>query len=293
MNDELLDLPPRGLSLLHACQPEARRQIETLSDIVIASGIRRPAFNVLVSGDFGWDPDLLAGLVAKYSRAGRIPHVLFYLANGPAARHWQGQVMDGFGSRMSPEEFRQKIAGDTLFQQSFQHLAARLVPLACLIGRAGGRAAIVPQLEDNQTNAGFLTMRNLVGEALPRDVAVGMGRNPCVGCWPGNEGKVPADCFPEEHHHSAATDFTVRNGVVSNDGCTYAFAGEKPGFLPCLPLARLAGVQSRTGDLGSVFLLWSAKYQGLDAKGTPPARRNYVMPTATEKEQLVAFLRQR
>ena len=102
---------------------------------MIASRVRRPAFNVLVSGDFGWEPDLLAGLVTKYSRGGRIPHILFYLANGPAARHWQGQIMDGFGSRMSPEEFRQKIAGDTLFQQSFQHLAARLVPLACLIGK--------------------------------------------------------------------------------------------------------------------------------------------------------------
>lgn len=293
MNDDLLNLPPRGLSLLHACQPEAKRQVEALCDIVIASRIRRPAFNVLVSGDFGWDPDILAELVTKYSQGGRIPHVLFYLTNGPAARHWKGQVMDGFGSRMSPEEFRRKITGDTLFQQSFQHLAARLVPLACLIGRAGGRVAIVPQLEDNQSNASFLAMHDLVGDALPREVVVGLGRNPCVGCWPGNEGNVPAGCFPEEHHHSAATDFTVENGVVSNDGCTYAFAGEKPGFLPCLPLARLAGVQARTGTLGSIFLLWNAKYQGLDAKGTPPAQRNYVMPTAAEKEQLAAFLAQR
>jgi hypothetical protein len=293
MNDDLLDLPPRGLSLLHACQPEAKRQVEALGDIVVASRIRCPAFNVLVNGDFGWDPDILAELVTKFSRAGRIPHVLFYLTNGPAARHWKEQIMDGFGSRLPPEEFRKKITGDTLFQQSFAQLATRLAPIISLIGRAGGRALIVPQLEDNQGNRSFIAMRDLTREAMPGELTVRLGRNPCVGCWPGNEGAVPSDCFFEEHHHSAATDFTIRNGVVSNDGCTYAFAGEKPDFLPYLPLARLAGVQTRTGVLDSIFLLWSAKYQGLEAKSAPPAQRNYVMPTAEEEKQLVDFLRQR
>ena len=293
MTEQLIDLPPRGLALLHACQPEARRQIEVLSDIVVASRIRRPALNILCSGDFGWDPEFLAALVAKYSQGGRIAHVLFYLANGPAARHWTGQCLDGFGSRLAPETFRRQIVDDPLFRQSFQALVERLAPLLVQIGKAGGQAGIVPQLEDNQSDRSFAAMVDLVRTSLPPGTAVRLGRNPCVGCWPGNEGRVPDRCFLEEHHHAAATDFTVENGVVSNDGRTYAIAGEKPGFLPCLPLARLAGVQTRTGTLGSIFLLWSAKYQGLDAKGTPPAQRNYAMPTAAEEEQLVAFLRQR
>jgi hypothetical protein len=293
MSDDLLDLPPRGLSLLHACQPEARKQVEALSDIVIASRVRRPAFNVLVSGDFGWNPDLLTDLVTKYSQGGRIAHVLFYLTNGPAARHWKGQVMEGFGSRMSPEEFRQKIAGDPRFQQSFQKLAARLAPIIRLIGKLGGQALLVPQLEDNQTDTSFAVMLKLVGSALASAATARLGRNPCVGCWPGNGGKVPPGCFAEEHHHSAATDFSVEHGVVSNDGCTYAFTGEQPVFLPYLPLTRLAGVQSRTGALNSIFLLWSAKYQGLDTKNLPPAQRNYVMPPTAEQEQLVAFLQRR
>jgi len=291
MTAQLIDLPPRGLALLHACQPEARRQIEILSDIVVASRIRRPALNILCSGDFGWDPEFLAALVAKYSQGGRIAHVLFYLANGPAARHWKGQCLDGFGSRLAPETFRRQIVDDPLFRQSFQALVERLAPLLVQIGKAGGQAGIVPQLEDNQSDRSFAAMVDLVRSSLPPGTAVRLGRNPCVGCWPGNEGRVPEDCFLEEHHHAAATDFTIENGVVSNDGCTYAFPGETPAFLPWLPLADLAGVQRRAGELGSIFLLWNAGYQGLGHRSEPPAQHDYVVPTAAEREMLIDFLR--
>ena len=290
MTEQLIDLPPRGLALLHACQPEARRQIEVLSDIVVASRVRRPALNILCSGDFGWDPEFLAALVAKYSQGGRIAHVLFYLANGPAARHWKGQCLDGFGSRLAPETFRRQIVADPLFRQSFQALVERLAPLLVQIGKAGGQAGIVPQLEDNQSDRSFAAMVDLVRTSLPPETAVRLGRNPCVGCWPGNEGRVPDRCFFEEHHHAAATDFTVEDGVVSNDGCPYAFPGETPAFLPWLPLAYLAGVQRRAGEMGSIFLLWNAGYQGLGHRSDPPAQRDYVVPTAAERKILIDFL---
>ena len=293
MAEQLIDLPPRGLALLHACQPQAREQIEALSDIVVASRIRRPALNILCSGDFGWDPQFVAGLVQKYSQGGRIAHVLFYLTNGPASRHWKQQNLHGFGSRLAPETFRRKILDDTPFRQSFQDLAAKLAPLLVEIGRAGGQACVVPQLEDNQSNRSFTAMLELVKKSLPPETAARLGRNPCVGCWPGNEGRVPDDCFLEEHHHAASTDFTVEGGVVSNDGCTYAYPGEKPNYLPWLPLADLIGVQRHTGDMGSIFLLWNAGYQGLGHMSDPPDRRHYVVPTQTEREILIDFLRQK
>lgn len=291
MTANLLDLPPRGLALLHACLPQARGQVEALSEIVIASALRRPAMNVLCSGDFGWDAEYLIALVRKYSQAGRKAQVLFYLTNGPAARRWQSQVMDGFASRLAPEQFRRKILTDRQFQKDYQELAGRLSGLVAEIHQAGGQALIVPQLEDNQTDKSFAMMLELTRSALPQYPAIRYGRNPCVGCYPGNEGSIPAGCFLEEHHHSASTDFTLQDGILSNDGCTYAFPAETPAFTPWLPLENLEGVQGRTGRMNSIFLLWNARYQGLDGSSAHPAKRSYVMPTEDEKILLIEFLR--
>ncbi len=291
MTAALSDLSPRGLALLHANLPQARKQVEALSDIVIRAGLRRPALNILCSGDFGWDPDYLKSLVHKYSQAGRLPHVLFYLTNGPAGRHWKSQVMQGFGSRLPPEEFRRKILHDQQFQRDFQRLARRLADIITDIYHTGGQVSVVPQLEDNQTDQSFAMMLEISRAALPQELPIRFGRNPCVSCYPGNQGGLPAGCFLEEHHHSANTDFILRNGVLSNDGCTYSFPGETPLYLPHLPLADFAGVQSRTGLMNSAFILWNAKYQGLTNRGTDPEGRDYVMPTEAEREILVKFLR--
>jgi hypothetical protein len=291
MTEDLLDLPPRGLALLHACQPQARKQVEVLSDIVMASGLRRPAMNILCNGDFGWDADYLTTLVRKYSQGGRVAQVVFYLTNGPAARHRQTQVMDGFASRTAPEQFRRLILTDRQFQQEYQALVWRLADLVAEIHQAGGQALIVPQLEDNQTDRSFAMMLELTRSALPQDLAIRYGRNPCVGCYPGNEGGLPAGCFLEEHHHSADIDFTLQDGILSNDGCTCAFTDETPAYTPWLPLENFAGVQGRTGLMNSIFLLWNAKYQGLDRTALPPAKRKYVMPTENERAFLIEFLR--
>jgi hypothetical protein len=79
--------------------------------------------------------------------------------------------------------------------------------------------------------------------------------------------------------------------ILSNDGCTYAFPAETPAFTPWLPLENLAGVQSRTGRMNSIFLLWNARYQGLDGSSAQPATRSYVMPTEDERTKLIEFLR--
>jgi len=193
MAEQLIDLPPRGLALLHACQPQAREQIEALSDIVVASRIRRPALNILCSGDFGWDPQFVAGLVRKYSQGGRIAHVLFYLTNGPASRHWKEQNPDGFGSRIAPRPSAAKSL--TMPPSADRSRTWRRDWPRCSSRSAGpaARPAFVPQLEDNQSNRSFAAMVELVKKSLPPGTAARLGRNPCVGCWPGNEGRVPDD----------------------------------------------------------------------------------------------------
>ncbi len=291
MTAALIDLPPRGLSLLHANLPQARQQVEALSDIVIASGLKNIVLNVECGGGFGWDPGYLRTLVQKYSQGGRVAHVLFYLTNGPAARKWPTTAMEGFGTRISPEQFRHKILADQQFQDEFQELTRRLFDIIVEIHQAGGQASIVPQLEDNQTNKSFTMMLELIRTALPPGLPVRLGRNPCVSCYPGNEGSTPAGCFLEEHHHSASTDFTLKDGILSNDGCTYAFPGETPTSLPYLQLEKFEGVQSKTGRMNSMFILWSGKYQGLGGPITDPKSRAYIMPTEAEREILIEFLR--
>ena len=288
----LIDLPPRGLSLLHANLLQARKQVETLSDIVIAGGLKNIAFNVECGGGFGWDPDYLRALVAKYSQGGRVAHVVFYLSDGQAARKWQTTAMEGFGAKNSPEEFRRKILMDRGFQDEFQGLVRLLSDIITEIHRVGGHAFVVPQLEDNQTNKSFAMMLELTRAALPPDLPVRLGRNPCVSCYPCNEGTLPVGCFLEEHHHSAGTDFTLRDGILSNFGCTYSFPDETPTYHPDLPLAKFQDVQSRTGEMNSIFILWSAKYQGLGSLIRDPKSRDYVMPTEVEKAMLIEFLQE-
>ena len=43
--------------------------------------------------------------------------------------------------------------------------------------------------------------------------------------------------------------------------------------------------------MNSIFLLWNARYQGLDGSSAHPAKRSYVMPTEDEKILLIEFLR--
>lgn len=284
-------IAPRGLSLLQAMVPKARPQVDALTDILKESSLQNIAVNVLSDSGFGWDPDYLEQLAVKLGKY-KIPHFLFYLTSGPSARSWQTHLEKGFGADIPPEEFRKKILNDATFQSGFQQLFTRLIPVIECIQELGGHTRVVPQLEDNQTDVSFDKMINLLQEVIPAQLQVELGRNPCVGCYPGNQGTIPAGCFAEYHLHTAATGFDMKNGVLSNDGCTYVFPGETPGWSPNLPLEKFEGVQQRAGELHNWFILWSAKYQGLGTSSKPPTDRDYPVPTDREKQLLLSFLQQ-
>lgn len=280
---------PRGISLLQAMMPKARQQVDALTDILVQSKLPSVAVNVLCDSGFGWDPVYLQQLVTKLGSK-RVPHFLFYLTCGPAARFWYKHLEEGFGAEISPETFRENILKDKSFQSGFQQLFTRLIPVIEAIQEKGGLTRVVPQLEDNQTNTSFRKMIDLLQEVIPSGLQVELGRNPCVGCYKGNEGTIPAVCFAEYHLHKASTDFNMKNGVISNDGCTYAFPDETPDWSPSLLLADFEVVQQKAGELDNWFLLWSAKYQGLGSSAKSPADRDYPIPTDREKQLLTEFL---
>lgn len=285
-----ISTPPRGVSLLQAMVPSARNQVEKLTDILVQSELENIAVNILCDSGFGWDPDYLIHLVQKLSSDGMVPHFLFYLTSGPSARAWQSHHESGYGAEISPEMFRELIEHDKEFQLGFQQLLIRLFPVIELINTQGGVARVVPQLEDNQTDESFNTMIELLHAVLPAHIKVELGRNSCVGCYPGNQGLAPAGCFCEYHLHSGSIDFNYKNGIISNDGCTYVFPGEPAGWNPSLPLEDFQGVQQKAGDLNNWFLLWSAKYQGLESQGKSPMDRDYPVSTDRECQLLNAFL---
>jgi hypothetical protein len=108
--------------------------------------------NFLCSGDFGWDADISQPWCGNTARAGPDRAGRLLSTNGPAARHWQSQVMDGSFAH-GPEQFRRKILTDRSFRKNIRSWPG--LPVSSPRSVRPGAGLIVPQLEDNQTDKGF------------------------------------------------------------------------------------------------------------------------------------------
>lgn len=293
-NDEpeqikLLNKPPRGLALLHAMVPSARAQVLSLVDIIKESRVDKPCVAILCGRGFGFDISFLVDIVIALNQDNRSCHLLLYLTNGASQRQFETTPVDGFGTRIAPKEFRRLIQSDDHFQESYQSIPIELIPVMEANHRLGGVTRVVPQLEDNQTDASFEVMGALLKPVLPTSLGVQVGRNPCPTCWPGNGADVPKGMFLEEHTHGVLS--RTMDGVVSNDGMTYLFPGETSQYPRKMKLENVKPIMRKANQDNSWFVLWSAKYQGLGG-GSPkdPYTRDYKKPTHAERTALVEFL---
>lgn len=288
--ESLLELPPRGLSLIHAFAEKAEQQVRELADVLFNARIKNVAINVLCDSSFGGNFHIVEEVIEKLNSRGRKCYLLLYLTNGPSQRKYTTTSIDGFGTKISPEEFRDRIQSDASFQVRYRAIAAQAASLALLNMQHGGVSRIVPQLEDNQTDTSFGAMWSLLRGIVPAEIQ--LGRNPCKQCWPGNGEEIPEAFFKEEHVHGAALPQQAA-GVVSNDGMTFYLPGQSTQYQPQAELSQLSPALLKAGSLGSWFILWNAKFQGLPGVQTPAAdQRNYAMPTQAEKESIISFLRQ-
>ena len=293
--DYLLDGPPRGLACLHCTQPEARVSAQQIRNVLISSCVKNIAINYLVDGTFGFDEVFLTDEITELTRGGRRLFVSFYLSNGPAQRRYRSTRIDGFGTKIAPWEFRQRIQYDPVFIGQYQQIVDRLVPVLRYAQQRGAVISLVPALEDNLTNSAFKSMYDATLDVLPASLLVSVGRNACgYTCYDGNEVGVPDGVFKEVH---TASPYNVAGGGIStNDGVDYTSAAS-PSTGAETTLDALRSLRNAAGDNNSIFILWSAKRQGLSSNfrqsGYPiPRERSYANISLRERSELIAFLRE-
>lgn len=289
----LLDTSTRGLACLHCTHPAAAEQARSLALTLRASCLQDVAMNYLVDGTFDYDDEALRWQVDALTDHGRRFTIELYLTNGATQRRWKTTPIDAFGVRVSPEKFRERIQHDPEFQYGYQRIVQRVVPFIRYAQNKGARVILTPMLEDNLTNDAFAAMLRLTKDALPADVSAYYARNACSNCYRGTEDEVPTGVVKEVH--SVSPYRVPRGGIITNDGQEYRLASEEVDGVEWT-LEDLANLRDAASDVGALYLLWSARRQGLPrdlnrGEFLHPDNREYLVPSLEERRALVAHLR--
>lgn len=282
---------PRGLSCLHCGHPRAREQALRLVEVLSQSCRRNLALTMLVDDSFSDDRDFLGELVRVSSARGSRLHLYLYLANGPWQRSYKSTPNKGIGSDMSPEEFRQRIKSDAALRNFVVERVNWAMPLVSYAQTQGAQVYIMPMLEDNLDRDSARALESLVLEAIPGNLYVALGRNPCPGCYAGNDDSVPEGLFLDQHIHSPSEPVRAPGGLITNDGADAAFPHEAAPR-GVLSFEAVLGIARRAAETNNTFVLWRKVYQGLGEGGVKvdPDYRTYVMPTAEDEAAILSFL---
>ena len=282
-----IDGPPVGLACIHCTHSKAQAQAMALADIMRASCRKRLVVNYLIDGRFEIDDEFLVNHISTLAENRRLM-VVFYLSNGPSIRRADRSVPTAFAAGISTNQFRSQIITSKSLRTAYQNIVQRAMRVKALVPDHV-RFVFVPQLEDNLTDASFVTLLNLTKEVAGD--AVGYQRSACIGCAPGNGQLLPGGVMRESH--SAISD--IYQGTVTNDGFPYSFArGVSNG---AMPLSKLTASKDSAQNLGTAFILWTAKYQGTPVKNGKtagrilPSNRLYAMPTSSERAELINFMK--
>lgn len=269
---------PIGVSFIHGLQPQATEQVETLKQALLKSCVRRLAANFLVDGSFGSDFSILSAFVSDLSVSGRELHLIMYLQNGSSQRRWKNTAVVGLGGKTEPSKFRDKILHDGGVREQYRALVRRLLPVVDALQATGGTAYFVVGLEDNLQLKHALEVKKIGNEALGGRFVVWV-RNPCPGCYSGNDEST--DGFDMRERHAQGTAFATASGIVTNDGFD-------------LGREALATLRDAAFAKDNVFLAWDKARQGIprDGRYLEPSKRVYYIPTQGEFDDLVAFLRE-
>lgn len=292
----LVESTPRGLSCLHCLQPEAKEQADAIVKTIAASCLKNVAINYLVDGTFSYDETTLKQHIDLLTADNRKLFIHFYILNGASQRRWKSTNSAGFGVKISPEKFRDKIKDDESLRTAYKEHVKKLAPIFQYAASKGAVISIVPMLEDNLEIDSFEALANLTLENLPNNVNVLMGRNPCPGCYDGNDHRIPSGFFRESHSINNARN--LKDSLITNDGDTTEFDFRNANAPDSLNLDDLREARDESTANNNVFILWTASYQGLyyDNDGSATrvlaSKRKYALPSPAEKSWLINFLRE-
>lgn len=282
----------RGYAMLYAMQPQARPVVEAHVQTLIESRVREPFVAILIDGTFGEDFEYAKSIITRLSKEGRRLTLALYLSNGPTMRVWDSTSIDALFSRIEPNSFRDRIMGEGELQDRYAAVVASaraLFEFNKQESSANSSVAVV-MLEDNLTVETYQFMRDIVREGLV-GVDVSLVRNPCVGCYRGNDGDTLGDA--REEHAVERFGMLEQGDGFTLDGTGFDYPGELSSkALTSSALLQLMrdSMQRRLRYVG----LWRFPWQGLTPGGSKPhpSERSYVPSSETERAFEIEALRE-
>lgn len=258
-----------------------------LAEIMRASCRKRLVTNYLIDGRFSYDDDFIIEHINTLAENRRLT-VILYLSNGAAQRRSDKSVPNAFAAGISSAGFRSRIVSDKTLRDQYRGVVQRAMNIKAQVP-SEVRFIFVPGLEDNLSLDAFRSMLALTQEVAGKEVDY--ARSAC-GCSSGSDTRTPSELMKEAH--TGRSNHGVWQGIVTNDGVPFRFAYERSNGASSL--AKLNKIEEASKRQGNAFIFWTSEYQGLPTQGkkysTPtPNKRNYAMPTARERNELIMALR--
>lgn len=281
----------RGYTMLYAMQPEARAVVETQVGALLAARIREPYIGVLIDGTFGRDFTYLKQIIERLSVDDRALTVVLYLSNGPHMKKGRDSVSEALFSKIEPVEFRSRIRREALLQNQFEAVAVQardIFNYSLSVNPANSNIAIV-MLEDNLEVASYRVMRDLAAKHVG-DIADFI-RNPCVGCYEGNDDALLGNAR-EEHEISRFQVLRAGDGFsLDGVGFRYPTSRDTVG----ISASQLESLMMSAIDRDLRYVgLWRHGWQGVQEASpgfSQASTRDYVSSTSEEVEYEIDVLR--
>lgn len=290
----------RGYVLLSLMHPNARQTIDAQVDTLIKANIAQVYIGVLVDGTFGKDHSYLHNILDKLNAAGCVIYLEQYLISGPTMRKFSATPILTDFSHTDPISFRTANIYSDYTQNKIRQVAREArgsFEKNNSLNRANISLVSV-MLEDNLENVSYRFLRKIVAQEIGGSAK--FIRNPCPGCWQGNDSERAGD--PLENH-----EISRFSELESGDG--YTLDGVDV-LYPTDP-ARPSNISSKAIDVEELksylneaitkdlqfFGLWRRERQGLTFNSetpelTHPDNRTYLVPTDAEKKIDIELLRE-
>lgn len=284
---------PRGFTLLYLMHPRARDSVERSLETLEEADIQEVAIGVLTDGTFGKDFGYLSSVVRRLNERNRIVVLSLYLTNGATQRQWDLTPINAGFVNIDPEYFRTLIRFDSATRDEFASMVREVKPIFELNARLNERNQniAIMMLEDNLDRDSYVAMKEIARREFGT-IRVDYMRNPCEGCYDGNDGDSAGDGV-ERHSHNALPGLTIRDSI-SFDGFGYRYPDENEeedekaiSFEDAFSLMERAAQK----ELRYVAL-WRKDRQGLAVQPAPhPDQRNYAAASRDQIEHDARLLR--
>lgn len=282
----------RGYVMLYLMHPRARATVQRQVQSLLDSEINEVYLGVLTDGTFGKDFSFFAQVVRTLNQGGRVVTLVVYLTNGSTMRRFNDtSIVAGFNT-IDPEIFRDLIVSDAAIRNRFAEMAAEVRPVLelNLALNPFNQNIVVVMLEDNLDARAYAAMREIARSELGD--LVEFVRNPCPGCYPGNDDNSLGGSV--EVHSAPLLAIANLGDGFSLDGSGYRFSGESGELsFPPAQVQALLGQSLQRGI--RYFGLWRAERQGLSPNGDGqrlhPDERRYEVPSDAQLKIETELLR--